>query len=96
MGPSGQVNLTTAIHKVLSGEWLFARNINTRLVIGLNKSFMSARGIDFNRLPINVLVKANGISDGPIYTEFKFYCGDSYNEEWIGCNENVYYTLDPL
>lgn len=87
--------MTTALHKVLSGEWLFAKHVKSGLIIGLNQNFKEARGIDSNRFPDDICVMSNSLVEGSFNVEFKFYQMDAYDENWIGYNENVFYRLDP-
>lgn len=89
------VNITIALHKVLSGEWLFAKHVKTGQIIGLNQYFKEVRNIDSNRFPDDLCVMSNTLVEGPFNIDFKFYQMDAYEENWIGYNENVFYRRDP-
>ena len=80
---SEPVELGIAIHKVLTEEWRFAKHVETGAVIGLNRSFMDARGADSSEHPDNILAMANDVVEGPLFCNFKFY-SEGYSDKEMG------------
>lgn len=97
MGTTEAVTLGVAIEKILGGAWELARNVNTGNFLGLNKSIIKARGEAEDRFSDNPLVMViSNLADGSIKESFRFYAGDFSIREWVPCNLEVCYTLDPL